>query len=86
MSTFFDTFLGPLNKSSCFYFLIMTIIFFVILVLLLGSEVIYIFTTLYHGKKFDYRIFTKGFLIIFNIFIAYFVNRLFYTMCSRSLV
>ena len=85
MSGFFDTFFGPLNKDSCYYFLIMTILFFVVLVLLLGSELLYIFKTIYYGKKFESRIFIKSILITFNIFIAYFVNRLFYTICSRSL-
>ena len=86
MSDFINNFFGPLNKDSCFYFLIMSILFFVVLVLLLFSETFYIFSTLFYGKKFDFRIFTKSIMITFNIFIAYFVNRLFYTMCSRSLV
>jgi hypothetical protein len=86
MSNFVNTYFGPLSPDSCYYFLFVSIIFFIVLVLVLFSEIIYIFSILHSGKKFDYRILTKGLLILFNIFIAYFVNRLFYTMCSRSLV
>ena len=86
MSGFISGFFGPLNKDSCYYFLIMSILFFVILVIILFSEIAYIFSILFYGKKFDFRIFTKATMITFNIFIAYFVNRLFYTICSRSLV
>jgi hypothetical protein len=28
---------------------------------------------------------TSGVIILFNIFLAYFVNRLLYTMCNKSL-
>jgi hypothetical protein len=85
MSGFINNFFGPLNKDSCYYFLIMSILFFVVLVLVLFSEIIYIFSILFYGKKFDFTIFNKGVMIIFNLFIVYFVNRLLYTMCSTSL-
>jgi len=86
MSGFISGFFGPLNKDSCYYFLIISIIFFVSLVLVLFSEMMYIFSILFYGKKYDSRIFTKGILISFNLFIVYFVNRLLYTMCSRLFV
>lgn len=82
---FISNFFGPLNKDSCFYFLIITVLFFVVLVLVLFSEMIYICSVLFYGKKFDFTIFNKGVMVTFNIFIVYFVNRLLYTMCSRSL-
>ena len=85
MNGFINNFFGPLNKDSCFYFLIITILFFVVLVLVLFTEIMYIFSVLFYGKKFDFTIFNKGLMVTFNIFIVYFVNRLLYTMCSRSL-
>jgi hypothetical protein len=36
-------------------------------------------------KELDFRVFTSGVLLLFNSFIAYFVNRLLYTMCTKSL-
>ena len=86
MSGFFDTFFGTLNKDSCYYFLFISILFFIVLVLVLVSEIIYIFSVFFNGKKFDYTLFNKGLMVTFNIFITYFVNRLLYTMCSRSLI
>ena len=82
MSNLMTNYFGPLDKSACVYFLIISVIFFITLILVLGSELIYI---LQHYNKLTFRMFTNGFLVLFNIFIAYFVNRLLYTMCSKSL-
>lgn len=82
MSDFMTTYFGPLDKQSCMYFLFLTMIFFVILVLTISSEFIFLFK---NYKTLDFRSISNGILIIFNIFIAYFVNRLLYTMCSKSL-
>ena len=82
MSDFMTNYFGPLDKSACVYFLIISVIFFITLVLVLGSELIFI---LQHFKQLNFRMFTNGVLVLFNIFIAYFVNRLLYTMCSKSL-
>lgn len=79
------TFFGPLNKDSCFYFLFISILFFIALVLVLASEVFFIFTSLYSGRRITFRELRYGILILCNIFLAYFVNRLFYTMCAKSL-
>jgi hypothetical protein len=40
---------------------------------------------LYSGRRITFRELRYGILILCNIFLAYFVNRLFYTMCSKSL-
>ena len=82
MSDFVTTFFGPLDKSSCVYFLIISVIFFIGLVILLGNELVYIIKNI---NNLNLRVVTNGVIIIFNIFIAYFVNRLLYTMCNRSL-
>lgn len=75
-------FFGPLDKGSCIYFFILTVIFFIGLVILIVNELIYILQNL---NKLNLKMFTSGFIIMFNIFIAYFVNRLLYTMCNKSL-
>jgi hypothetical protein len=82
MSSFVTNFFGPLDKSSCVYFLIISVIFFVALVILLGNEIIYIVQNI---GKLNFRLISNGLIIIFNVFVAYFVNRLLYSMCAKSL-
>jgi hypothetical protein len=78
MSNYF----GPLDKSACVYFLIISVIFFIGLVFLLISELLFVVK---NYNRLDLRMVTAGVLILFNIFLAYFVNRMFYNMCTRSL-
>ena len=82
MSDFMTTYFGPLDKNSCVYFLFLTMIFFALLVFTIVAEIIYL---IQHFKELNFRVFTSGVLLLFNSFIAYFVNRLLYTMCSKSL-
>lgn len=72
----------PLDKGACAYFLIISMIFFVALVLVFLAEVLFVFK---NYKELNFKLFTNGVLMLFNIFIAYFVNRLLYSMCSKSL-
>ena len=76
------TFFGPLSKDSCLYFYILTILCFISLVIVLLTEVYFI---IMHFNKFNLKSFQRWVLILCNVFIAYFVNRLFYTMCAKSL-
>lgn len=76
------TYFGPLDKNSCMYFLFLTMIFFAILVFTMIGEIIFIVK---RYKQLNFRVFTGGLILLFNMFIAYFVNRLLYTMCSKSL-
>jgi hypothetical protein len=78
----FMSFFGPLDKSACVYFLIISILFFISLLLVLGSEVIYVSQNL---NRINFKMLSSGIIILFNLFIAYFVNRLLYTMCNKSL-
>lgn len=82
MSNFMSTYFGPLDKDSCVYFLIMTMIFFVGLVIIFFNEVYFVIRNF---NKLNSRIVTSGILVLFNIFLAYFINRLLYTMCIKSL-
>jgi hypothetical protein len=78
MSKFF----GPLDKGSCVYFFIISCIFFVLLVVAIFSNMIWLIK---NYKQLNLRILTGGVVLTFNIFLAYFVNRLLYTMCNKSL-
>jgi hypothetical protein len=82
MTDFFSYYFGPLDKGACVYFLIITVLFFVMLLFAILGEVMYV---LRNFKSLNMRMFTAGLLLIFNLFIAYFVNRLLYTMCNKSL-
>ena len=82
MSGLMTNFFGPLDKGACVYFLIISVLFFVSLVILLATEVVYIIKNF---GKLNFRSVSSGLIILFNIFIAYFVNRLLYTMCNKSL-
>jgi hypothetical protein len=74
---------GPLDKSACVYFLIITAFFFIAFVSLLGVE---LFVLVRDFKKLNMSMVFRGVMMGFNIFLAYFVNRLLYTMCSKSLI
>ena len=82
MDDFMSNYFGPLDKSACVYFLIITVIFFIALVLVLISELLFV---VQNYNKLNFRVVSAGVLILFNVFLAYFVNRLLYGMCTRSL-
>ncbi len=77
-----NRFFGPLSKDSCAYFLFITMIFFGLMVVAIITEFIWIIK---NYKNFNIKMFTGGLFMFFNLFLAYFVNRLLYTMCSKSL-
>ena len=82
MSDFIATFFGPLDKQACVYYLFLTMLFFGLLVFAIFAEIIFVFKNF---KSVNFRTASGGILLLFNVFIAYFVNRLLYTMCSKSL-
>jgi len=82
MSNFVTMFFGPLDKSACVYFLIICALFFVALIFVLASEILYLIKNF---KSLNFKLVSNGILILFNIFLAYFVNRLLYTMCTKTL-
>ena len=81
MSDFMSTYFGPLDKSSCSYFLFLSVIFFGILVFALIAE---IYFTITNFRQLNFRIVSHSLLLLLNFFIVYFVNRLMYTMCIKS--
>jgi hypothetical protein len=78
MSTYF----GPLDKSSCVYFLILSVLFFIMLVFAFIAEIYY---TIKNFRQLNFRIVYNGLLLLLNFWLVYFVNRLMYTMCAKSL-
>jgi hypothetical protein len=82
MSDFMSTYFGPLDKSSCVYFLIVSVLFFIMLVFAFIAEMYY---TITNFRQLNFRIVYNGLLLLLNFWLVYFVNRLMYTMCSKSL-
>ena len=83
MNDLLDTLFGPLNKNSCIYFLLISIIFFTVLVFTLIIDIIYVIRNI---KNLNIRAFINPILMFFYLFIGYLVNRILYTMCSNSLI
>jgi len=83
MSGLYQTFFGPLDKSACFYLYFLSLFFFIVLLFVLFKEIVYVFK---NYKNLGFKTVVQGLLILFNIFLAYFVNRLMYTMCNKSLI
>jgi hypothetical protein len=82
MANFVDTYFGPLSKDSCNYFFILSVIFFIILIVALFMH---FFFYIKNYKSINFKVVLNTIFILINIFLIYFVNRLFYTMCSKSL-
>lgn len=82
MASLFENLLGPLDKSACLYFYILSVLFlFVFIFFVFGGIVFFI----RRRKQMTTDFVIKGLLMLFNAFLAYFINRLLYTMCSKSL-
>lgn len=82
MSEFMSNYFGPLSIHHCFYFLIISVIFFILFVVAVFAD---FFWLVKNYKQLNFRILTVGLIMLFNLFLAYFVNRLLYTMCKKSL-
>jgi hypothetical protein len=82
MNNLSNSIFGPLDKKSCVYFFAWTIFFFIMLLFAFVGLLIHMFKDY---KKFDKMHFINLIVMFFNLFLAYFVNRLLYTMCNKSL-
>jgi hypothetical protein len=82
MADLLSNLLGPLDKSGCLYFYILSVIFlFVFLFLIIGGIVFVI----RKRKEINSKLIFYSIVTLFNAFLAYFVNRLLYSMCAKSL-
>jgi hypothetical protein len=78
MPELFELFFGPLEKKFCDYFLLLSIIGFILLVTLLLST---ISVGLYNRKSASFYMGALAVAMGYAIF--YFQNRLLYTMCMN---
>lgn len=72
---------SPLSKESCIYFYIMGMIS---LIAMFISIILFVYN-LFKGGKFKDLLSANFFIIITNSLLMYFVNRLFYSMCIKTL-
>ena len=81
MNNLMDYFFGPLSKEYCVYYYVMSVISAIVFAVTLVS---FIFTLSKTKQiKFSTILFMSNFLV--STFIGYFVSRLLYSMCIRSL-
>jgi hypothetical protein len=80
MSDLMDTIFGPLSGEFCYYFYFLSIItFFMFIVVIVGG----LYTGITTSKGLGFYAGVIGGSLAY--FIVYFVNRLMYSMCKKSL-
>lgn len=85
---FFENYLSPLDKNSCVYFYVISAFFLVLLVISLFTNTAFLLRNLFivkNSKVVTFEVLSGALIMLFNIFLAYFVNRLLYSMCVKSL-
>ncbi len=82
MSDFMSNYFGPLSKDYCVYFYLMSIIFFIIMLLGLVGVVS---TIILKPKQVNMMFFINSVMLLMNTALTYFVNRLLHTMCANSI-
>jgi hypothetical protein len=81
MNDLMNYFFGPLPKEYCLYYYFLAVISAVIFILTFLSFVILVIKS----KKIKAGMWLGMFNTLLSIFIGYFVSRLLYTMCVKSL-
>jgi hypothetical protein len=82
MSQLLNMIASPLPRSYCNYYLFFTIFSFILLVLSILFEIVYILKNVKRLNKINIM---THIALIFNFFLAYFLNRLSYSMCIKAL-
>ena len=82
MSDFMSNYFGPLSKEYCMYFYLMSIFFFIIMMMGLVGVVS---TIILKPKQVNVMFFINSVMLMMNSILAYFVNRLLHTMCANSI-
>ena len=81
MSGFMDSYFGPLSREYCLYFYLMSVFFFLMIVL---GAIGIVAAFINKPKKFDLMLVIHAVMLLFNAILAYYVNRLLNTMCMNS--
>ena len=81
-SSFMNAYFGPLSREYCAYFYVLSIFFGIVFVIVLLSIVGFIAM---NYKKVNGMYMMNSVLVLVNLFIVYFANRLLHTMCVKSI-
>ena len=76
------TFFGRVDSKACIYFFVLSVFFLVLMVVGTLMEIRYIIRN--YGQL-QFRTALAGVVMLFNAFLAYFVNRILFNMCKNSL-
>ena len=82
MADFMSNYFGPLSKDYCMYFYLMSIFFFVLMILGLFGVVS---AMIMKPKQISVMFFLNAAMLLMNTALTYFVNRLLHTMCANSI-
>ena len=82
MTSFMEEFFGPLPREYCAYFYVLAIVSAVMFVLCL---VTILTVAIKNFKKVNSMFVANSTFLLLNTFISYIANRLFYTMCVKSI-
>lgn len=88
MLDFLEKYLTPLDKNSCVYFYVISGFFLLLLIFSLITQLVFLLRNLFIVKNYralNFNVISGALIMLFNIFLAYFVNRLLYSMCVKSL-
>lgn len=72
---------GPVDKSACSYFLMISVVFFILICVTIVSYVLFMAK---NAKSINTHMVVSAVLLSFNLFIGYFTNRMFYNMCTGA--
>jgi hypothetical protein len=80
-----NMFFGPLGKESCNFFLFISVIAFFTMIVFAISLLFYIIYMMKKRESITSLHVTNGCLVLFNLFMSYFINRIFYNMCIKTM-
>jgi hypothetical protein len=81
-SNFISRFFEPLPKGWCNYFYYFSVFFFIVFVSSLASMIV---NMVIKFKQINIYTILNWSIILLNSFVGYLVNRIFYSMCIKSL-
>lgn len=83
MNGLMNTFFGPLDKRACAYFYLWSVFFSIFFIVVLLFSV---FFGVIHYKKINGMFVAHIIAMLVQSLIGYFVNRLLYSICIKSLI
>ncbi len=80
-----NEYFGPLSKEYCVYFYYLSIFFFLMYVITLIGAIAFIIKNYKDFAKINLSFIINLVMVLINMLLSYFVNRLLHTMCVNSI-